>query len=136
TKVCDGPQPQCTRRLTGEFNNDNMLERVITWVPDPVLGDKMVEIRYSDYKDVGGGVKMPFRVHAHMGDHPLIPGGHNWLDLRISDIKVNVANAAQAVPDAVRNAPILVQNRVVANNAGIVPIDVEKGEAALLALSR
>jgi hypothetical protein len=39
-KVCDGPQPQCTRRLTGEFNNDNMLERVITWVPDPVLGDK------------------------------------------------------------------------------------------------
>ena len=91
--------------MTGEFNNDNMLERVITWVPDPVLGDKMVEIRWSDYKDVGGGVKMPFRVHAHMGDHPLIPGGHNWLDLRISDIKVNVANAAQAVPDAVRNAP-------------------------------
>src|SRR6516164_10089860 len=104
TKVCDGPQPQCTRRLTGEFNNDNMLERVITWVPDPVLGDKMVETRYSDYRDVGGGVKFPFRLHAHMGDHPLIPGGHNWLDLRASDVKVNVADAAQAVPDSVRNA--------------------------------
>jgi hypothetical protein len=25
----------------------------------------MVEIRYSDYKDVGGGVKMPHQVHAH-----------------------------------------------------------------------
>jgi hypothetical protein len=74
-KVCDGPQPQCTRRLTGEFNSDNMLERVITWVPDPVLGDKMVEIRWSDYRDVGNGVKWPFRAHAHMGDHPLIPGG-------------------------------------------------------------
>ena len=46
-KVCDGPQPQCTRRVTGEFNNDNMLERVITWVPDPVLGDKMVEYRWA-----------------------------------------------------------------------------------------
>jgi len=114
TKVCDGPQAQCTRRITGEFNNDNLLERVVTWVPDPVLGDKMVEIRYSDYKDVGGGVKMPFRVHAHQGDHPLIPGGHNWLDLRASDIKVNVANAAQAVPDAVRNAPIPNHQRVVA----------------------
>jgi glyoxylase-like metal-dependent hydrolase (beta-lactamase superfamily II) len=112
-KVCDGPQPQCTRRVTGEFNNDNLLERTITWVPDPVLGDKMVERRYSDYRDVGGGVKMPFRVHAHMGDHPLIPGGHNWLDLRISDAKVNVANPAQAVPDAVRNASLPVQNRVV-----------------------
>jgi hypothetical protein len=51
TKVCDGPQPQCTRRLTGEFNNDNMLERVITWVPDPVTGDKMIEFRWSDYRD-------------------------------------------------------------------------------------
>jgi glyoxylase-like metal-dependent hydrolase (beta-lactamase superfamily II) len=112
TKVCDGPQPQCTRRLTGEFNNDNMLERVITWVPDPVLGDKMVEIRWSDYRDVGGGVKWPFHAHAHMGDHPLIPGGHNWLDLRVSDVKVNVPDAAQAVPDTVRNAPLPTQTRV------------------------
>src|SRR5262249_19468616 len=103
-KVCDGPQPFCTRRLTGEFNNDNMLERVITWIPDPVLGDKMVEYRWSEYKDVGGGVKLPFHLHAHMGDHPLIPGGHNWMDLRATDIKVNVPDAAQAVPDSVRSA--------------------------------
>ncbi len=112
-KVCDGPQPQCTRRVTGEFNNDNMLERVITWYADPVLGDKMVELRWSDWKDVGNGVKMPGRVHAHQGDHPLIPGGHNWLDVRFSDIKVNVANAAQAVPDNARN-PAAPQTNVVA----------------------
>jgi glyoxylase-like metal-dependent hydrolase (beta-lactamase superfamily II) len=102
-KVCDGQQPFCTRRLTGEFNNDNMLERVITWIPDPVLGDKMVEYRWTDYRDVGGGVKLPFHLHAHMGDHPLT-GGHNWMDLRVSEIKVNVPDAAQAVPDNVRNA--------------------------------
>jgi len=111
-KVCDGPQPQCTRRLTGEFNNDNMLERVITWVPDPVLGDKMVEYRWSDYRDAGGGVKYASHLHQHMGDHPLT-GGHNALDLRITDYKVNVADAAQAVPDAVRNAPLPTQTRVV-----------------------
>jgi glyoxylase-like metal-dependent hydrolase (beta-lactamase superfamily II) len=113
TKVCDGPQPQCSRRVTGEFDNDNLLERVITWVPDPVLGDKMVELRWSDYRDVGNGVKLPFRLHGHMGDHPLIPGGHNWIDLRVSDIKVNVPDAAQAVPDNVQNAPAP-QERVVA----------------------
>ena len=56
---------------------------------------------------------MPFHVHAHMGDHPLIPGGHNWLDLRTNDVKINVADAAQAVPDAVRNAPLPTQSRVV-----------------------
>jgi glyoxylase-like metal-dependent hydrolase (beta-lactamase superfamily II) len=111
-KVCDGPQPQCTRRVTGEFNGDNMLERVITWVPDPVMGDKMVEYRWSDYRDVGDGVKWPYHLHAHMGDHPSIPGGHNWLDLRTTDVKVN-ADAAQAVPDAVRNAPLPTQTRVV-----------------------
>jgi glyoxylase-like metal-dependent hydrolase (beta-lactamase superfamily II) len=113
TKVCDGPQPQCTRRITGEFNDQNLLERTITWIPDPVLGDKMVEFRWSDYRDVGGGVKAPFRLHAHMGDHPLIPGGHNWLDLRISDIKVNISDGAQAIPDAVRNAPVPNFSRVV-----------------------
>src|SRR5499427_8394908 len=112
-KVCDGPQPQCTRRLTGEFNNDNMLERVITWVPDPVLGDKMVEYRWSDYREVASGVKYPFRLHAHMGDHPLIAGGHNYLDLRTQDVKINVADAAQAVPDAVRNAPVPTHTNVV-----------------------
>jgi len=114
TKVCDRPQPQCTRRVTGEFNNDNLLERTITWYADPVLGDKMVEFRWSDYKDVGGGVKLPHRVHAHVGDHPLIQGGHNFMDLRISEIKVNIADAAQAVPDAVRTAPPVTTNRVVA----------------------
>ena len=114
TKVCDRPQPQCTRRVTGEFNDQNLLERTITWFADPVMGDEMVEFRWSDYRDIGGGVKVPFHVHAHIGDHPLIPGGHNFLDVQFSDIKANVADAAQAVPDAVRSAPPVTTNRVVA----------------------
>jgi len=91
-------------RVTGEFDKDNLLERVVTWIPNPVMGDMLVELRYSDYKDVGGGAKFPFHIHGHQGDHPLIPGGHNWLDVRVSDAKVN-ADATVAVPDAVRNAP-------------------------------
>jgi len=113
-KVCDGPQPYCTRRVTGEFNDQNLLERTITWFADPVMGDEMAEYRWTDYRDIGGGVKLPFHVHAHVGDHPLIPDGHNFLDLQLSDVKVNVADAAQAVPDAVRSAPPVTTNRVVA----------------------
>jgi glyoxylase-like metal-dependent hydrolase (beta-lactamase superfamily II) len=105
--------------VIGEFNNDNILERVITWYPDPVLGDKMVELRWSDYRDIGNGVTYPFRLHAHMGDHPRIPGGHNWLDLRINDVRINVADAAQVMPDALRNAPLPTQNRVV--SASLAP---------------
>jgi hypothetical protein len=26
-------------RATGEFNAQNMLERVVTWIPNPVMGD-------------------------------------------------------------------------------------------------
>jgi hypothetical protein len=29
--------------VTGEFNNDNLIERTITWFADPVMGDEMVE---------------------------------------------------------------------------------------------
>src|SRR5215467_773302 len=104
-------------RVTGEFNNDNLLERVITWIPDPVLGDMMVEIRYSDYRDVGGGAKFPFRSHAHQGDNPLVPGGHNWMEVRVTDAKVNVPDAAVAVPDSVRAAPAP-QARVAAQKLG------------------
>ena len=93
-------------RVTGEFNDQNMLERVLTWIPDPVLGDMQYEIRYQDYKDFGG-VKFPMHIHVHQGDHPSHPGrtGFNALDLRLSDVKTNVSGAALTVPDNVRNAP-------------------------------
>jgi glyoxylase-like metal-dependent hydrolase (beta-lactamase superfamily II) len=103
-------------RVTSEFGDDGLPARVVTWIPDPVLGDKLVEIRYTDWRDVGGGVKFPFHIHGHIGDHPLIPSGHNWIDVRVSDAKVN-AEVAVPVPDNVRNAPAP-QVRVVATKLG------------------
>jgi glyoxylase-like metal-dependent hydrolase (beta-lactamase superfamily II) len=91
--------------VTGEFNDDNLLERVVTSFPSPVMGDMAIEVRYTEWKDVGGGAKFPFHIHAHQGDHPLDPGGRNWFDVRVTDAKVNVPDAAVTVPDNVRNAP-------------------------------
>lgn len=90
--------------VTGEFDNNNLLERVVTTFPSPVMGDMAIEVRYTDWKDVGGGAKFPFHIHAHQGDQPLQPGGRNWFDVRVTDAKVNVANAALTVPDNVRSA--------------------------------
>jgi glyoxylase-like metal-dependent hydrolase (beta-lactamase superfamily II) len=90
-------------RATGEFNDQNLLERVVTWIPSPVMGDMQVEIRYSDYRDVGAGAKFPFRIHMHQGDHPFL-GGRNLMDLQVSKVAVNVANPSPPVPDAVRTA--------------------------------
>jgi glyoxylase-like metal-dependent hydrolase (beta-lactamase superfamily II) len=91
-------------RVTSEFSDDNLPSRIVTWVPDPVLGDKLVEIRYTDWRDIGDGVKFPYHIHGHIGDHPLIPSGHNWIDVRVSDAKAN-ADVTVPVPDNVRNAP-------------------------------
>jgi len=90
-------------RVTGEFDKDNLLERVVTWFPNPVMGDMQIEVRYTDWKDVGGGAKFPFHIHAHQGDHPLNTGGRNWFDVRVTDAKVN-ADVAIPVPDNVRSA--------------------------------
>src|SRR5712692_7904840 len=90
-------------RATGEFNAQNMLERVVTWIPNPVMGDMQVEIRYTNWKDVGNGIKAPFHIHMHQGDHPLVRG-MNYMDAQASDVKANVQNASLTVPDAVRTA--------------------------------
>src|SRR5215472_10603479 len=90
-------------RATGEFNGQNMLERVVTWIPSPVMGDMQVEIRYTDWRDVGNGIKAPFHIHMHQGDHPLVRG-MNFMDVQASEVKANVQNASLTVPDAVRTA--------------------------------
>jgi glyoxylase-like metal-dependent hydrolase (beta-lactamase superfamily II) len=90
-------------RATGEFNDQNILERVVTWIPSPMMGDMQVEIRYSDWRDVGNGIKAPYHIHMHQGDHPLVRG-MNQLDVQATEVNVNVQNASLTVPDAVRTA--------------------------------
>ncbi len=90
-------------RATGEFNDQNMLERVVTWIPSPMMGDMQVEIRYSDWRDAGNGIKVPYHIHMHQGDHPLVRG-MNLMDVQATDVKVNIQNASLTVPDAVRTA--------------------------------
>ena len=90
-------------RATGEFNDQNLLERVVTWIPNPMMGDMQVEIRYSDWRDIGNGIKAPYHIHMHQGDHPLVRG-MNYLDVQASDVKANIQNASLAVPDNVRGA--------------------------------
>ncbi len=92
--------------VTGEFNDEHVLERIVTAIPNPVMGDMQVEIRYSDYRDLGNGIMFPFRYHAHQGDHPLLPvsTGRNWRDYRVSEAVPNVEDAALSVPDAVEGA--------------------------------
>jgi glyoxylase-like metal-dependent hydrolase (beta-lactamase superfamily II) len=108
--------------ISGEFDDNNLLDRVVTTFPTPVQGDTAIEFRYTDWKDVGGGAKFPFHIHAHQGDHPLEPNGRNWFDVRVTDAKVN-ADAAITVPDNVRSAaatPVRVASQKLADGVWFI----------------
>ena len=92
-------------RATAEVNQENLPERIVTWIPNPVMGDMQVEIRYENWRDVGNGVKFPGLIHMHQGDHPFVRG-MNFMNLNVSDVQVNPANATFALPDGVRNAEV------------------------------
>ena len=91
-------------RVNGHITDQNLVERVQTWVANPVFGDMVYEHRYTEYKDYNG-VKFPGVLHSHQGDPSIFPG-HNWMEIRPTAVQVNVPAAPVVVTDAVRNATI------------------------------
>jgi len=67
--------------VNGYINDQNMVERVETWIDNAMLGDMLFEAAYSDYKDFGG-VKFPTRIVQRQGGYPI-------LELTINDVKPN-----------------------------------------------
>jgi glyoxylase-like metal-dependent hydrolase (beta-lactamase superfamily II) len=61
-----GGQPY---RLIGYINNQNLVERVQTWVENPIFGDMLVEAEYSHYRD-NNGLKFPAQIVQKRGGWP------------------------------------------------------------------
>jgi len=75
-------------RVNGTFNDQNLLELVQTWIPNPVYGDMLYELRYTNYKDFGG-VKFPSVIHVHQGD-PRLSVAHNSMEITVTSVQPNV----------------------------------------------
>jgi glyoxylase-like metal-dependent hydrolase (beta-lactamase superfamily II) len=82
-------------RYVGTINAQNQVERVQTWIDNPVLGDTLVETTFSDYRDFGG-LMFPGHIVRSQGGHPV-------LDLTVSAAKLNPP-VDLPVPDSVRAA--------------------------------
>jgi glyoxylase-like metal-dependent hydrolase (beta-lactamase superfamily II) len=54
-------------RVIGYINDQNLVERVETWVEHPVLGDLHVDTLYSSYQDFGS-VKVPTKITQKRAD--------------------------------------------------------------------
>jgi glyoxylase-like metal-dependent hydrolase (beta-lactamase superfamily II) len=89
--------------VNGTLNEDGYVSRTETWIPNPVLGDMLVETFFSGYKDFGG-VKFPATIVQKQGGFPV-------LELNVTSVKAN-PGLAITMPDAVKTAtrpPVNVQ---------------------------
>ena len=77
-------------KVNGYINDQNLVERVETWIDNAMLGDMLFDATYTDYKDFGG-VKFPTKIVQKQGDYPI-------LDLTITDVKPNAPVNIQAPP--------------------------------------
>lgn len=108
-------------KVNGTINDQNLVELVDTWIPNPVYGDMDYEMRYTQYQDFGG-VKFPTLVHVHQGDPRLNPA-HNYYELKVTSVKVNVAVPTIPVPDRVRQAtapPVKVESQKLADGVWLL----------------
>jgi len=113
-------------RVNGTINPDGFLERVQTWVPNPVVGDMYYENVYTNYREVGG-VQIP-RFHQHQdyddGAHtPNVSGGDHAFGLEtVSDLQAN-PSFALTVPDNVmtaRTQPVQVESERIGDGVWLI----------------
>ncbi|HUQ95137.1 MAG TPA: MBL fold metallo-hydrolase [Bryobacteraceae bacterium] len=96
-------------RVDATINKENLLQRIHTWVPDPVLGDMNYEHEFTNesYADLGNGIRFPTVWHHHDGwDDNFgtlnVTAGHNGFGGTFKDIRPNVCADAVAVPESIR----------------------------------
>jgi hypothetical protein len=103
-------------KMNVTINDQNLVELVDTWFPNPVYGDMDYEMRYTKYKDFDG-VTFPTLVHVHQGDPRLNPA-HNYYEFNITSVKANVPVQTIPVPESVRTAtaaPVKVESQKLAD---------------------
>lgn len=87
--------------VNGTINDQNLVEVVTTWIPNPIYGDMLYEARYTDYRDAGG-TKFPMQIHVHQGD-PALSAAHHLQQIAVTDVQVNGPPLSLVVPDTVRS---------------------------------
>ncbi len=111
-------------RVDATINREHMLQRIHTWVADPVLGDMNYEHEFTNdsYVDLGSGIRFPTGWHSHQGwddnyGAQNTSAGHNAFGGTLKDIRPNQCSDAPAVPETVRDAtfPVRVQTQKLAD---------------------
>lgn len=86
-------------RYVGWINAQDRVERVRTWIDNPILGDTLVETRFEGYRDFSG-VAFPARIQRSVGGHPV-------LDIDVAEVKTNGMAAIQVPGNVATAAPAI-----------------------------
>jgi glyoxylase-like metal-dependent hydrolase (beta-lactamase superfamily II) len=81
-----------THRFEGLLDAQNQVNRVRTWIDNPVLGDTLVETVFEGQTEQGGS-RFPAHIVRHQGGHPV-------LDLDVKEVRFN-AFAPVAIPEPI-----------------------------------
>jgi glyoxylase-like metal-dependent hydrolase (beta-lactamase superfamily II) len=57
-------------KVVGYINSQNLVEKVQTWLENPIFGDMLVEAEYTHYRDGANGLKFPAQVVQKRGGWP------------------------------------------------------------------
>jgi glyoxylase-like metal-dependent hydrolase (beta-lactamase superfamily II) len=96
-------------KVEGTINGQGQVEKVRTWIDQPIVGDMLVETTYTGYKDFGG-VTYPTRIVQTQYGFPA-------LDITVSAVTANPAVDIQ-VPQNVRafqSPPVRVESQKLAD---------------------
>ena len=116
-------------RVDATINSENLLQRIHTWVPDPVLGDFNYEHEFTNasYIDLGDGIRFPTGWHSHQGwddnyQAQSVTAGHNAFGGNLADIEANACSDPVDVPASVRSAtfPVNVETAQLADGVWLL----------------
>ena len=116
-------------RVDATINQENLLQRIHTWVPDPVLGDMNYEHEFTNasYVDLGNGIRFPTGWHHHEGwddnyQAQSVNAGHNAFGGTLDDIEPNLCGDPVEIPDTVRRAefPMRVETEELADGVWLL----------------
>ena len=116
-------------RVDATINSENLLQRIHTWVPEPVLGDFNYEHEFTNasYIDLGGGIRFPTGWHSHQGwddnyQAQSVNAGHNAFGGNLADIEANACSDPVDVPASVRSAtfPVNVETSQLADGVWLL----------------
>lgn len=93
-------------RVEAFVNQQNLIERIVTWVANPILGDTLIETTFADYRDFGG-VRFPTGIVQQQGGFPT-------LEVTVADVRPNAAVNLQAPAPAGPPQPARAEGQLVA----------------------